>query len=317
MPTIKVVTSDGCIWNREEVLLQVQMANKKDIILDLLSEGPCCQASGIDNLLDNLGVCREQIIINTSNQVSSSRYMEKRQSFVELDLAKQLAEKSQPSISSMKNLFALYVGRSNWQRLGLASYLYRHHYEYSDITYHFDPKLDYHKDNFGLEEYLKRNWTDKSILDFVLDLPIKHNNIPYPILWNQEAFNISDRYKDIFCEIVCETYFSGKTFFVTEKTWRPIINMRPFIVQGPSWYLENLHRLGFKTFGDWWDEGYDEDPSDARLQTLRTNIDWIAGQSRSTLEDWYQEMQPVLFHNLQTLKSLTHSQIILLDFKHE
>lgn len=316
MPKIKIVTSDGRIWNREEVLLAVLEKKNQHIVLDLLNEGPCCQTSGIDDLIHSTGIDFSAVTIETSNQVPSSRYKEKRKVFVELDLAKSLAGESRPTVSSMKYIFSLFIGRSNWQRLGLGSHLYQHHRDRSTITYHFDPKSDYHKDNFGLEDYVKRNGHDRSIIDFVLQLPIKDCDIKYPILWNQGAFDISDRYQDVFCDIVCETYFSGQTFFVTEKTWRPIINMRPFMVQGPTWYLDNLRRLGFQTFSQWWDEGYDEDPSDARLATLRSNIDWIAAQPRSVLDGWYQEMQPVLSHNLETLQNLTHARILTTDFRH-
>lgn len=316
MTRIKVVTSDGHIWNPEEVLVELARAND-DIILDLLTEGPCCEATGIDALLDRFGPDPSRLIIETSNQVPSSRYQEKRGSFIELGLAKELATKATPVVSTMQNIFALFVGRSNWQRLGLAAHLYNHHRDYSKITFHFDPKSDYHMDNFGLEKYLRYNWNDRSIWDFIERLPIKLQDMSYPILWDQGAFDLSSQYHDVFCEIVCETYFSGRTFFVTEKTLRPILNMRPFVVQGPRWYLENLRRLGFRTFSDWWDEGYDHDPADARLNTLRHNIDYIAGQSRSTLAQWYQDMQPTLLHNLEVLKNLTHAQILSTDFRYE
>ena len=32
----------------------------------------------------------------------------------------------------------------------------------------------------------------------------------------------------------------------------------PFIVLGPKGYLHNLKRLGFKTFGTFWNESYDD-----------------------------------------------------------
>jgi hypothetical protein len=317
MPKITVVPSDGHVWNAQEALLQIVRAHDTNVIIDLLGEGPCCQTSGIDDLLDRSGVDRSLVVIETSNQIKSSRYPEKRMNFVELDFAKNLACRAAPTISTMGNIFALFIGRSNWQRLGIASHLYNYHRDYSKITFHYDPKSDYHKDNFGLEQYLRSNWGDRSIWNFVEKLPIKSNDMNYPILWDQGAFDLEPQYQDVFCEIVCETYFTGRTFFITEKTWRPIINMRPFVVQGPQWYLDNLRRLGFRTFDRWWDEGYDQDPSDARLDTLRGNIDWIASQPRRDLEKWYQEMQPTLLHNLETLKNLTQLKILTTDFRHE
>ena len=63
-------------------------------------------------------------------------------------------------------------------------------------------------------------------------------------------------------DIVVETYVSGQSFFPTEKTLRPIIAQTPFIVMGPKGYLANLRRMGFMTFGQWWDESYDNIAND-------------------------------------------------------
>lgn len=317
MLKINVITSDECVWNLEEVLVSIARAGSSPILLNLLSEGPCCQTSGIDNLLDRVSLDPDVVLIQTSNQIPSSRYPEKRQRFVELDMARHLASNSTQVSSTMHYLFGLFVGRSNWQRLGLAAHLHTYHKDCSRITFHYDPNSAYHKDNFGLEKYLQHSCKDNSVWNFIEHLPIKSDNITYPILWNQGAFDLTAQYRDIFCEIVCETYFTGRTFFVTEKTWRPIINLRPFIIQGPQWYLYNLRKLGFCTFSQWWDEGYDQDHSDARLGTLQSNIDWIASQPRSVLANWYQEMQPILLHNRKILQNLTHQQILNTEFRYE
>jgi hypothetical protein len=81
--------------------------------------------------------------------------------------------------------------------------------------------------------------------------------------------------------------------------------------------LKNLQRLGFKTFDHWWDESYDQDPADARYETFKHAIDWIAGQDNATLYAWYQEMQPILDHNCQVLANLTNQQILSTEFYHD
>jgi hypothetical protein len=45
--------------------------------------------------------------------------------------------------------------------------------------------------------------------------------------------------------------------FVTEKIWKPIICLHPFIVLGYQHYLKDLRAIGFKTFDSVWDESYD------------------------------------------------------------
>lgn len=320
---VVVVTSDSKIWNPEQTYANIIQASQHGSVeLDLLTEGPCCQTSGIDYMLDTIvaqfGFDPSSYTIITSNQLSSSKYREHRMSWVELDMAKQLAHQDQSTQSTLQTRFGIFIGRSNWQRLGIASHLWNNYKDQTTMTFHFDPDNDYHRANFGLEELVNRHWSAwPDVYNFIQQLPICIDKQSYPILWQNQAFNLDEQYKKFFCEIVCETYFSGKTFFVTEKTFRCIINRRPFVIQGPQWYLRNLRTLGFKTFSHWWDEGYDEDPSDARYKTLCNGIDWIAQQSCETIQQWYKEMQPVLEHNVQVLQQLTSKKIIETKFFYE
>ena len=323
MSSIKVVTSDSKIWNPEKTYLEIVYASQQGpVTLDLLTEGPCCQTSGIDNMLDSIvkkfGFDPNSYTINTSNQLASSQYREHRQPWVELDLAKEKATHAIEVESTLNKRFAIFIGRSNWQRLGLASHLWTNYKNQTTMTFHYDPTIDYHVANFGLEELLvKEKDACHNVFNFIQQLPIRQTLMSYPILWNQGAFDLDKYYQDIFCEIVCETYFTGQTFFVTEKLLRCIVNRRPFVVQGPKWFLRNLKKLGFKTFSQWWDEGYDEDPSDSRYTTLCNNIDYIAQQNEKDISQWYQEMQPILEHNIQVLQKLTNEQILNTEFFYE
>lgn len=317
---IKAVTCDSLLWNKQQFVFDIiAAAQQGPVTVDLLHEGPDCVAAGIDSILDQvcelLNVPKEHFLILTSNQIKSSAYPEKRTAFVELELARDLAKKSQLVPSTLRHQFGIFIGRSNWQRLGLAAYLHQSHRDKTVMTFHYDHLLEYHRNNFGLEEFVHKHWDQgPQVHAFLKHLPIKHNNQTYPIMWNQQGFDLKKQYSSIFVEIVCETYFTGRTFFITEKTLRCIINRRPFIVQGPTNYLKNLKALGFKTFDAWWDEGYDQDPADARYQTLCSNIDWIASQSSSTIQEWYQQMQPTLEHNIQCLQNLTNQQILNTNF---
>jgi hypothetical protein len=320
MPNVTVIVSDGKIWQQSNVIVDIVSALRHGpVMLNLLHEGPCCQTSGIDKILtmltSSLGVDSSQFTILTSNQLTSSAFSEKRTSFVELDTAAQLARTSLVVQSNLNKRFGIFIGRSNWQRLGLASHLWCNYKEETAITFHFDHQSNFHISNFGLEEFVCRHWEDATqAYKFVNNLPMTLDKQTYPILWNQTAFNLSNQYKDIFCEIICETFFSGKTFMVTEKTFRCIINGRPFMVQGPQNYLQNLKRLGFETFSDWWDEGYDLDHSDARYLTLKNNIEWIASLPFNEISSMYKDMQHVLTHNIQVLQNLTHEKILSTNY---
>jgi len=315
------MTSDEKIWNLDQVtfdLISAAKNNKVDI--DLASEGPCCQSIGLDNLLDNisklLSLPTDHFLIHTSNQLLSSRYAEKRNGLVELSRAKQFCHTA--SSWNFDKRFGIFIGRSNPIRLGIASYLYTQYKEQTKMTFHYDPLSDYHRSNFGLEIFLEKYWDHRHrVFKFLDHVPITYDKQTYPILWNQSAFDLSTQYQKLFCEIVCETFTSGKTFFFTEKTMRCIAFKRPFIVHGPKYFLSNLKQLGFQTFDSWWDESYDIDSNYSRYGSILHNIDWIGSQSQDTIKKWYQEMQPVLEHNCNVLANLTNQKILATSFHYD
>jgi len=62
-------------------------------------------------------------------------------------------------------------------------------------------------------------------------------------------------YADTYLNIVTETNgWNEIDAFWSEKIWRPILNLQPFIFIGPYKSLDKLHSLGFKTFHPFIDE---------------------------------------------------------------
>lgn len=322
---VTAITSDARIWNKEQFIIDVIKEGKSTcgvICIDLNNEGPCCKETPIDEVLAEIAsefnILTERFVIRTSNQIRSSRYKEIRGVNGILTGAHQKIKSYTPVKSTLEKTFGIFIGRSNWQRLGIASYTWNTQKDNSVITFHYDPAVEYHRSNVGLEELLHRYPAGlDDVFPFLKALPLTHDKVSYPVLWSDNAYDLDALYDDIFCKIVCETYFSGRTFFISEKTYRCIINKRPFIVQGPKWFLKNLRKLGFKTFSKWWDEGYDEDPGDSRFETLTQHVDWVGHQSKQTITNWYQEMQSTLEHNYNTLCNLTNEQILGTEFYYE
>jgi hypothetical protein len=58
---------------------------------------------------------------------------------------------------------------------------------------------------------------------------------------------------------IAETCFDDSFSFYTEKTSKPIIAKRLFVMFAGQHYLRNLRQLGFKTFDGIIDEGYDQE----------------------------------------------------------
>jgi len=72
-----------------------------------------------------------------------------------------------------------------------------------------------------------------------------------------------------FFNLVLETDFDFAAGCMTEKSCRPLLMGMPFVIASCAGYLARLRSLGFKTYGDLWDESYDLEPDkDARLRRI-------------------------------------------------
>jgi len=72
----------------------------------------------------------------------------------------------------------------------------------------------------------------------------------------------------------------------------------PFVLLGPAHNLKYLRSYGFRTFGDFWDEGYDdiEDPI-LRMQSIGLLLESICQHTLPELERTLAQMQEVLDYN--------------------
>ena len=102
-----------------------------------------------------------------------------------------------------------------------------------------------------------------------------------------------------FLHIVNETVWQDKIHF-SEKVFKPIVLHQPFVVLQAPGSLAYLRSYGFKTFGAWWDEGYDtiEDPQQ-RMQAIADIVNAIGAKSLEELETMRMEMASVLEHNFR------------------
>jgi hypothetical protein len=321
MSAIVISNGDSQIWHKEQVIVGLVklILDKKPFTVNLNSEGPCATSLGLYNLLDML--CDQfsfnptNITIVTCNQLEAhhSYRIIKHPPFKGVaSLKMEFFKKSQyKTVSEKTKHFGNFVSRGNRMRLTIASLLYYKHRNKTLQSYHTDVTNPYFDHHVGLEDSWFNGYDAEMVkrsFDFLNVVPIKVDPVnSYPIFHGPTAFNILNFYQDFFVDIVNHPYFSGNTFYVDEKIWRPIITKTPFIVQGPRNFLSNLKRLGFKTFDCWWDEGYSEDPSDYQVKLILEVIDQISAKSCSELAIMYEEMKPVLDHNYNCFMSLKES----------
>ncbi len=110
--------------------------------------------------------------------------------------------------------------------------------------------------------------------------------------------NPVDFYNESFCAIVNETRFAEPTGFLTEKIMNPMLNCKPFIMVGPPGNLEYMHKWGFQSFGEFWDESYDKEECHyKRIGKIIKLINELGNKSIEELQELYERMLPVTMFN--------------------
>ncbi len=101
-------------------------------------------------------------------------------------------------------------------------------------------------------------------------------------------------------EIVLETLFDDPRQHLTEKTLRAIACGQPFLLLGPRGSLQYLRDYGFKTFGDYIDENYDQvsDPLE-RMQAVVQQMRDLANLTGNHKICLLEQMQKIAQYNQQ------------------
>ena len=216
------------------------------------------------------------------------------------------------------------VGGSRWPRLSIASYIHGNYQKDSLMTYWQNFKDTKQPCYLYLDELFKNHMQKgidskfiDQVLKFVKALPIhlkeddKRHNKNTGYINFTEAYDLVPWYNKIFCDVVCETVHNGQTFAFTEKSARCWLTKTPFLVFGPKNYLTNIRRLGFQTFGKFWNESYDKYDNVDRIHMMQKQIDIIHKMDVDVLTDmyWSDEMQKILENNYEVFKSLSQDKI--------
>lgn len=132
----------------------------------------------------------------------------------------------------------------------------------------------------------------------------------YTMLSMAEQWNTVHAINNSFCVLVTETRYATTILNFSEKTLKPMLMKKPFLLLGPPKTLKFLKDLGFKTFDQWWDESYDcISNHNLRLEAIYDLIQSILRKSDNELKDILEEMQEVLTYNQEHLKSLTERML--------
>jgi hypothetical protein len=112
--------------------------------------------------------------------------------------------------------------------------------------------------------------------------------------------DLFDENASSLAHVITETVYSGRRYYLTEKTFKPICLRTPFVMVSTAGSLEYLRRYGFRTFADVWDETYDlEQDDNLRLKKISCLLKQLDDQSPKELQQMYRATIPVLEHNFQ------------------
>ena len=107
-------------------------------------------------------------------------------------------------------------------------------------------------------------------------------------------------YNNSYFSIVTETCFYEDTIFLSEKTFKSIIHLHPFILYSTPYTLKHLRSLGYKTFGNFIDESYDEiENNEERIQILNKEVKRLCNLSLQQLHKNYIDTKDILLYNFE------------------
>lgn len=118
-------------------------------------------------------------------------------------------------------------------------------------------------------------------------------------------------YQNSLVSLVTETNFDLSELTLTEKSFKPLKEKHPFILIAVPGALAALRELGFRTFGEFWDESYDNISDAAMRITKISEICQQIGQwDQNQILDFKQRVKPILQHNYDNLKTQSKYKVV-------
>lgn len=169
-----------------------------------------------------------------------------------------------------------------------------------------DPEFQHKKfeNNVRLDWLTACNLTLTDLNDLLPKLPLVVDGEVDTIKMTRTAhLDVIDFYKDSLISIVTETNFNENEITMTEKSIKPIKEKHPFIIVGVCGTLKQYHKLGYRTFNDFWSEEYDDinNPWDRLKEIIRICIEINQWDSNKIL-DFKRQVKPIIDHNYNIAK---------------
>lgn len=281
--------------------------NKKlTLIVKLTNEGDI-DIMGIqifEKLLNHYGIPNTAcILIHDSYRLpttSIKSYQIHNHLFSKSDESIKLSKEKKLNISVLKNKkykFHLPIRRFRYHRLLLLDRLFSKYPNFIDsnlISY------DINTENNNKE--LKSNNISEPLKQHMLSTIAKFIDTDNIENVDGYGYENKDTYFNSYFTIVTETYFFEPYYYISEKTFKPIAHMHPFIILGRPGIIEYLKKFGFKTFHPFIDESYDlEENDDKRFEMVCNEIIKLNELSTEELDNIMDKITDILEHNQKQL----------------
>jgi len=285
MKTFELNIFDEQLYNGGE-LRKFLEENPGPICVSTNKEGPSLGYTGVLAILDEhcerTGRDPNTITILTSNVVEEHRYARRTNLGGWWYWSKLSYQRTDVTPTDLRHRrFACLIGRKNPERLAMLYWLRTKDCLLSSMEdpdfrpelQEMDKVIGWIKDHKDLCQWIHS--IDIGSLDGYTVRDQYRAKDPSEPEWGKTHMALLDYYHNFDIEIIPETWTRGITFFPTEKTVRPLLAGKPFIMYGARHWMKHLRDMGFMTWGDCWDQSYDDYEGLERWKRMKEVIDGL------------------------------------------
>lgn len=145
--------------------------------------------------------------------------------------------------------------------------------------------------------------------DYILFTSLPEKKVDFDTNFKISGYGFEDTtpYKKSIISLISDTIFYKRQGFISEKIFKPIMYLQPFLVVGPPNYLSEIRKMGFKTFDGFIDESYDKELDNGlRLEKVINEIKRICELPKKVILDSLVEIEDILIYNQMKLLSFNH-----------
>jgi hypothetical protein len=188
-----------------------------------------------------------------------------------------------------------------------------HNTAYKDKMLASHPKINskndfMNHDGFDVDDDVVDFFIKNSPLQVSKDAPLSDT-----MSFNDGISTLPEVYNRAVFDVAMETYQERDHEYITEKTFKPMLNMMPVIIWGtPGINTSALQRLGFNTYEDWFDLTFDTEPdTEKRLRLLLDEIHRVCNilDGIDDISSWQRKNMSVIEHNKNLILNLLPTNV--------